>query len=743
MTVPDNFNRRTALTFLAGSMTTAGLVPLDRVLAGENEHGVDQTATIPDDRRLGPLKNLTGSFPFNPPESLEAWAIRSQELRRRVLLAAGLWPPPESKPVNATVWGPVEREGYTVWRVYFQSSPGLWVTGSLYKPAKIQGKIPAILCPHGHWKEGRFHTHSEEQFAKELTWGSEEDRPSGRYPLQSRCVTLCRMGCLVFHYDMLGYADSAPIEMIAHGTRRRPQMEQADHWGLFSPQAELRLISALGLQTFNSLRTMDWITSLPEVDASRIGVTGASGGGTQTFMLTAIDDRIAAAFPAVMASTSMQGGCPCENACYLRIDSGNIDITALAAPRPLGLSAANDWTVHLESQGLPELKKLYALYGADEKVEGKYFDFEHNYNALSRAMMYAFFDKHFQLGHAEMVEQEYEPLTRSEMTVWGPDHPKPPCGEAAEVEAIAAFNTARQEQIESLTPNDSKSLARYREIVGGALDTMIGRAVPGRQAIERLPLSKMDQGDFLRESLLVSSPEYGEEIPATRFVPTHTQRFAPQPIIWINDAGRVGIESPEGVPQPFVAPLLKRGFPIVAADLLYQGDFLKGGKPLTKAPVVPHVRYALGYTFGYNHPLFIQRVHDVLSLCRAFDQGQGVHLVGIGRESGPIVAAASAASTNDDDSELIRRVAVYTAGFRFTQVTRFDDPMMLPGAVRYGDVPFLLALNAPRVMWLGGEGNRLPELVERCYAAAEARPPQLFIGSEAGAAAAVARWIVS
>ena len=87
-------------------------------------------------------------------------------------------------------------------------------------------------------------------------------------------------------------------------------------------------------------------------------------------------------------------------------------------------------------------EKLYALYDADEKVEGKHFDFEHNYNALSRAMMYAFFDKHFDLGHQEIVEQEYQPLTRSEMTVWGPDHPKPPCGEAAEVEAIIAFNQA-------------------------------------------------------------------------------------------------------------------------------------------------------------------------------------------------------------------------------------------------------------------------------------------------------------
>tara|TARA_Y100001933_G_scaffold259843_1_gene310666 strand:+ start:14339 stop:16564 length:2226 start_codon:yes stop_codon:yes gene_type:complete len=741
--MPDNFNRRSALTLLAGTMTTAGLLPIDVTFGEETGSGIDQTATIPADRRLGPLKNLTGSFPFEPPESLEAWAVRSQQLRRRVLLAAGLWPPPKPKPVNATVWGPVEREGYSVRRVYFQSSPGLWVTGSLYKPAKIEGKIPAILCPHGHWKEGRFHAHSEEQFEKELTWGSEQDRPSGRYPLQSRCVTLCRMGCLVFHYDMLGYADSAPIKMIAHGTRRRPQMEHADHWGLFSPQAELRLISALGLQTFNSLRTVDWITSLPEVDASRIGVTGASGGGTQTFMLTAIDDRISAAFPAVMASTSMQGGCPCENACYLRIDAGNIDFTALAAPRPLGLSAANDWTVHLESEGLPELKQLYSLYGADENIEGKYFDFEHNYNAVSRAMMYAFFDKHFRLGHSEVVEQDYQPLTRSEMTVWGPDHPKPPCGESAEVEAITAFNRARQKQIEALTPSDHKSFARYQEIVGGALQTMVGREVPNRDSIERLPLSKVDQGDFLRESLLVSSPEYGEEIPATHFIPAHTKRFDPRPIIWLTDGGRMSLESPDGVPLAPFAQLLGRGFPVIGADLLYQGDFLKGKKRLIKAPIVPHVRYALGYTFGYNHPLFIRRVHDVFAICKAFDRGQGVHLVGIGREVGPIVAAAAAACANGKDSRLIERVAIFTSGFRFTEVASFDDPMMLPGAVRYGDVPFLLALNAPRLMWLGGEGNQLPELVKRSYSAADAPAPLLFIGPEAGAAAAAARWIVS
>src|SRR5262249_53578254 len=159
-------------------------------------------------------------------------------------------------------------------------------------------------------------------------------------PLQARCVQLARMGCVVFFYDMVGYADSRPI-----GHRA----------GFTDAEAELRLQSFMGLQTFNSIRALDFLLSLPEVDPKRIGVTGASGGGTQTFILGAIDDRPAAAFPAVMVSTAMQGGCICENCSYLRQDCGNIDLAALFAPRPLAMSGAKDWTIDIETKGLPAL----------------------------------------------------------------------------------------------------------------------------------------------------------------------------------------------------------------------------------------------------------------------------------------------------------------------------------------------------------------------------------------------------
>src|SRR6185437_4799889 len=126
----------------------------------------------------------------------------------------------------------------------------------------------------------------------------------------------------------------------------------------------------------------------PEVDPHRIGVTGASGGGTQTFMLCGIDDRPSVAFPAVMVSTQMQGGCVCENCSHLRVGTGNVEIAGLFAPKPLAMTRAHDWTIDIERKGLPELKKLYKLYDAADRVDARCFpQFGHNYNQVSREVM--------------------------------------------------------------------------------------------------------------------------------------------------------------------------------------------------------------------------------------------------------------------------------------------------------------------------------------------------------------------
>ncbi|NQT12262.1 MAG: hypothetical protein HQ582_05915, partial [Planctomycetes bacterium] len=189
---------------------------------------------LPNDRRLGELKDLrTGYFPFVPPKSRAEWAERAKELRRRVLVATGLWPMPEGTPLKPVIHGRVEREGFTVEKVYFESYPGHYVTGLLYRPYAglahqskgKQDRCPGVLCPVGHG--GRFADYGPEKIRELITQGAEQFEASGRYMKLARCVQLARMGCVVFIYDMIGYADSVQItRQLAHGFRKqRPEFD--------------------------------------------------------------------------------------------------------------------------------------------------------------------------------------------------------------------------------------------------------------------------------------------------------------------------------------------------------------------------------------------------------------------------------------------------------------------------------------------------------------------------------------
>ena len=330
----------------------------------------------PSDVRLGSLRTLDSEFPFTPVSTREEWAERAASLRRRVRVATGLWPLPTRTPLRAVVYGTVDRPEYTVDKVVFESLPGHYVTGNLYRPKGQPGPRCAVLSPHGHTGSdagrrdgGRFHQHSPEQVRQEIASGAERFEVGGRAFLQARGVQLARMGCVVFQYDMVGYADS--LQLAHWGLGVRPQMSTAERWGFSSPQAELRLQSLMGLQTWNSVRALDFLLSQPDVDPERVAVEGHSGGGTQTFMLAAVDERPRVVFPAVMVSTGMQGGCLCENASHLRVGAGNVDIAALTAPRPLGMTGANDWTIEIATTGLPDLEALYALLGADGLVAAR------------------------------------------------------------------------------------------------------------------------------------------------------------------------------------------------------------------------------------------------------------------------------------------------------------------------------------------------------------------------------------
>lgn len=184
------------------------------------------------------------------------------------------------------------------------------MTGNLYRPKKIQGgKAPAVLFAHGHWADARLSQATDAELRNEIATGQERFLEGGKSRFQSMCVQLARMGCVVWQWDMLGDSDSKQLshQLVHSFAKQRPEMNTTENWGLYSPQAEAHLQSIMGLQTWNAVRSLDFLLELPEVDPQRVAITGASGGGTQTMLLAGIDPRIALSFPAVMVSTAMQG----------------------------------------------------------------------------------------------------------------------------------------------------------------------------------------------------------------------------------------------------------------------------------------------------------------------------------------------------------------------------------------------------------------------------------------------------
>lgn len=686
---------------------------------------------LPNDARLQPLKDLDGYFPFTPPASADAWAKRAERVRRQILVSQGLWPMPARTPLNPVVHGKIERDDYTVEKVYFESLPGFYVTGNLYRPKGKGGKLPGVLCPHGHWSEGRFTDAGEQGVRQEIVQGAERFEEGGRSPLQARCVQLARMGCVVFHYDMIGYADSVQIpQSLAHGfARQRPEMNRLENWGLFSPQAEAHCQSVMGLQTWNSIRALDFLLGLPEVDPERIGCTGASGGGTQTFILGAIDPRVKAAFPAVMVSTAMQGGCTCENACGLRIGTGNVEFAALFAPKPLGLTSADDWTREMATKGFPELKQLYTLLGAPDNVllkRGEHFG--HNYNYVSRAAMYAWFNRHLKLGLAEpIIEPDYTRLTREEMSVWNARHPRPAGGDDFERKLLRGLHEDAQRQLAGLATAPEE----FRRVFGGALEVVLGRTLAEVGRVEWDLKTQADRGGYLEMAGLLRNTTHGEEVPA---VFLHPKRWKGQTVVWLDAQGKTALFEAGGnggwKPIPEVQKLLDAGASVAGVDLLFQGEWLADGQPVTKTRRVKNPREAAAYTFGYNHTLFAQRAHDVLTVVKYFkDRGpktERLDLVGLGG-AGPWAAAALAVAPG-----AVQRAVLDTGGFRFGQVLDIHDPDFLPGGAKYGDLPGMIALGAPTQLWLAGEGNQAPALARSMYenTGAAARLTAVSAGSQ-------------
>ncbi len=582
-----------------------------------------------------------------------AWEKRAEFLRHQVLVSQGLWPMPVHTPIEANIHGKLERDGYTVENVFFASLPGHYVTGNLYRPTGRTGKLPAILSPYGHWPNGRFIWNSDEAIAKELQSGAESSPEGARTPLQARCAMLARMGCIVFHYDLVGYCDSTKI----------PHRQ-----GFTDVESILRLQSFMGLQTWNSVRSLDFLLSLPDVDPDRIGVTGASGGATQTILIDAVDPRPAVAFPVVMVSMNMQGGCVCENAPLLRVGTDNVELASLFAPKPQGMAAAKDWTSDFEKRGLPEMKSIWKLFGAEADVEGKFFPFPHNYNLHSREMMYDFMNAHLKLDQQVPVrEQPFVPVPPAQLSVYDKDHPIP-----ADVADAAALRKTMTRASDAQLAELARDNDAWTKMVRVALEAMVVDRLPAAGDVEIIessaPQPPLKEGGEWNGVL--SRKGAGERV---KFRAVFPRQWKGEVVVWAHPDGCAGLTN--------ATALVDHGAAVLAID-----PFTRVVKPPKASGSNPAYE---GFELCYNRGVLADRVHDLLSAIALAKGWSGARSVRIAGFAGAGVEALLARCVAGN---AIDRAIIDLDQFDFDRVRDDVDPMLLPGALKYGGVGGFLPL---------------------------------------------------
>lgn len=306
----------------------------------------------------------------------EQWEKRKALLKPCLLGALQLSPLPPAPGSAPIITAKRKFDDYTVENIALEILPGLYVNGSLYRPDKIEGKIPVILNPDGHWEKQRY-------------------RPDCQY----RCAALARMGAIAFSYDLFAWGESLL------------QFKTEDH----------RRSLAMTMQVLGSFRILDYLLTLKEADHSRVAITGGSGGGSHTVLMTALDDRITVSAPVVSLSSYFYGGCPCESGmpihdCGQRTD--NVEIAAMAAPRPqLIVSDGKDWTDKMPEHDFPYLQKMYDYYGKSTLVENVHLPEEgHDFGISKRTAVYHFMARHLGL-NLKAIQDKDGKIDESKCTI--------------------------------------------------------------------------------------------------------------------------------------------------------------------------------------------------------------------------------------------------------------------------------------------------------------------------------------
>jgi len=589
-------------------LNTRKILPLGTLLLAAALTPPRMPAAVPDsDIRDTELADYKTHFKMPDYRSREQWEARRQELQKQILSAAGLLPMPVRTPLRPEVVRRLEYHDYAIEVILLETLPGYYLGGNLYLPVGKKLPVPAVLIPHGHWKRGRL-----------------EDQPS--YSVPALGINLARQGYVAFAYDMVGFND----------TRQTPHS--------FGGWSEvLWAFNPMGLQLWNSIRAVDYLQSLPEVDGRRIAVTGASGGGTQTFLLAAVDERIGLAAPVNMVSAYMQGGDPCEEAPNLRVGTFNVEIAAMIAPRPMLLvSSTHDWTRHTPLEEFPAIQRIYGLYGVPQNVQNAHIDAEHNYNRQSREAFYRFLAGSLPSGHpaAEPVDEDVSVPPDEDLLAFPKSGPRDEEGYA---EVFQAWKIAGSLPIQNqVDAGGQRDALRYA--MGAKWPSQVDSSIHGN----RIVLSRTGESDRVT----------GYWVPGKG-----------APILIVHPGG-----SAAALRSAAVASTVRSGRPVLILD-----GFVGSAARTQKLQFDD-------YFLSYNRSVYAERVQDILTAAAYLNDqvGRKLEVIGLGDAGIWCIFAAAIAPVPID-------VVADLNGFGGSDQD-FRDRFFVPGIQRAGGLSAALRL---------------------------------------------------
>jgi dienelactone hydrolase len=517
---------------------------------------------------------------------------------------------------------------------------------------------------------------------------------------------------VAFSYDMVGYNDT----------------RQVDHNFAANPTNQLWQISLMGLQTWNSIRALDFLSSLADVDQSRLACTGESGGGTQTFMLGSVDDRLAAQAPIVMVSHSMQGGCLCENAPGLRVTYSNMEIAAQAAPRrQILVAASGDWTKDTMTVEGPSIERIYKFFGAADQFEYHRFNFGHNYNRTSRQAVYTAFDRWLlkRDGSETVQEIAFKKEPDAALKVFPGELPKEAKSESEFIQSLIAM---AQTQFKKLEPDSVESFQRFRSVYEPAWRHSLQVSEVAAGDLETDVKVSAKNNELQTAQFLLSNAKTGQELPCVSFVPNEAKHDIV--LALAHPDGIAAFLSEGGQPKGMAALAASLGVPVIAFDAFGTGALAlpkKNGR-----------NYAANYFTTYNKTDSQERAQDIAAICayaRKEFPGKRVALCGIGRAGLWALLAAPSADLVAADCDAIDETS---------DAALLAQDIFTPGLRRLGSFQGIASLIFPKPILLHNTGSSFEAgFIQKLYKQTGKAPNALRLEPGKLDGEAIVKWIAA